>query len=66
MKLIINAKKIYSNILKQGKMRFKKMVPIYSWFHAKKPTSGFEVPTGNGKVPYAIARVELYAYIFKV
>ena len=29
-------------------------------FVVKKPTSGFEVPTGSGKVPHAIARVELY------
>ena len=36
------------------------MVPKHSRFHGKKPTSGFEVPTGSGKVPYAIARVELY------
>ena len=37
-----------------------KMVPKHSRFHGKKPTSGFEVPTGSGKVPYAIARIELY------
>ena len=27
---------------------------------AKQPTSGFEVPTGSGKVPHEIARVKLY------
>ena len=29
-------------------------------FMAKKPTSGFEVPTGSGKLPHEIVRVELY------
>ena len=29
-------------------------------FMAKKPTSGFQIPTGSGKVPQAIARVELW------
>ena len=38
----------------------KKLVPKHSGFHGKKPTSGFQVPTGNGKVPYAIGQVELY------
>ena len=38
----------------------KKIVPKHSGFHSEKPTSGFELPTGSGKVPHAIARVELY------
>ena len=56
MKLIINAKKIYSNILKQGKMRF--------ILCAKKPTSGFEVPTGSEKVPASNPFSKLQIIIF--
>ena len=29
-------------------------------FMAKQQTSGFEVPTGSGKVPHAIARIKLH------
>ena len=35
-------------------------MPKNSGFHGNKPTSGFEVLTGSGKVPYAIALVERY------
>ena len=39
-----------------GKIWYRNMVG----FLAKRPTSGFEVPTGSRKVAHAIARVELY------
>ena len=40
----------------------KKLLPKPSGFHGKKPTSGFAVPTGSGKVPHVIARVKLYIF----
>ena len=39
-----------------GKIWYRNMVG----FLAKRPTSGFEVPTGSRKIAHAIARVELY------
>ena len=60
-------KRCFKLHLKPGKKRHvtkidsrKQKVPKNSGFHAKKPTSGFDVPTGSGKVPYAIALDELY------